>query len=135
MIVAAHQHRMLRFPHRETFRAVRRVVAGEKRKDASVSIVFTDDRFMKNMNKRYLRHNRITDVISFPLESAGGIEGEVYVNLDQARRQARDYGVTFHAEVKRLVVHGTLHLMGYRDSTPSLKARMSRREDYYLASL
>ncbi len=90
---------------------------------------------MKNMNKRYLRHNRITDVITFPLGAGRGVEGEVYVNLDQARRQARAYGVPFHAEVKRLVVHGTLHLLGYRDSTPSLKTRMSRREDHYLARL
>jgi rRNA maturation RNase YbeY len=110
-------------------------VAGENRKDASVSIVFTDDRFIKNMNKRYLRHNRVTDVIAFSLPEGRGIEGEVYVNLDQARRQARDYGVAFKNEVKRLVIHGTLHLMGYRDSSPSLKTKMSRREDYYLALL
>ncbi|HLA68780.1 MAG TPA: rRNA maturation RNase YbeY [Bacteroidota bacterium] len=135
MIVAAHQHRKLRFPHKETFRAVRHVVAGEKRKNASVSIVFTDDRFIKNMNKRYLRHDRVTDVIAFPLPDGPGVDGEVFVNLDQARRQARDYGVTFQTEVKRLVIHGTLHLLGYRDSTSSQKARMRRREDHYLARL
>ena len=135
MIVAAHQHGRLRFPHRETFQTVQRVVAGENRRDASVSIVFTDDRFIKNMNKRYLRHNRVTDVIAFSLPEGRGIEGEIYVNLDQARRQARDYGVAFKTEVKRLVIHGTLHLMGYRDSSPFLKSKMSRREDYYLARL
>lgn len=135
MIVAAHQHRKLRFPHRETFRTVRRVVAGEKLKDALVSIVFTDDRFMKNVNKRYLRHNRITDVIAFPLEIGHRIDGEVYVNLDQARRQAMDFGVSFQVEVKRLLIHGTLHLIGYRDSSPSLRARMTRLEDHYLAGL
>jgi len=66
---------------------------------------------------------------------AAARRSRIKVSQMKARRQARDYGVAFHAEVKRLVVHGTLHLMGYRDSTPSLKARMSRREDYYLASL
>jgi len=134
MIVAAHQHKTLRFPHKETFRAVRHVVAGEKKK-ASVSIVFTDDRFIKNMNKRYLRHNRTTDVISFPLQDGSELDGEVYVNLDQAKRQARDYGVTFRNEVKRLLIHGTLHLLGYRDSTSLLKKKMRRLEDYYLAKL
>jgi len=134
MIVAAHQHRNLRFPNKETFRVVRRVVTGEKKK-VSVSIVFTDDRFIKNMNKRYLSHNRTTDVIAFPLSDGPGPEGEVYVNLDQAKRQARDYNVTFHNEVRRLVIHGTLHLLGYRDSTPSLKKRMRRLEDRYLARL
>ena len=134
MIVAAHQHRNLRFPNKETFRVVRRVVTGEKKK-VSVSIVFTDDRFIKNMNKRYLSHNRTTDVIAFPLSDGPGPEGEVYVNLDQAKRQALDYNVTFHNEVRRLVIHGTLHLLGYRDSTPSLKKRMRRLEDRYLARL
>ena len=87
------------------------------------------------MNKRYLRHNRVTDVIAFSLPDGRTIGGEVYVNLDQARRQARDYGVGFQTEVKRLVIHGTLHLLGYRDSSPSLRTKMSRREDYYLARL
>ncbi len=134
MIVAAHQHKKLRFPHKETFRAVRRVVAGERKK-AAVSIVFTDDRFIKNMNKRYLKHDRTTDVIAFPLSEGRGTEGEVYVNLDQARRQAREYGVTFRDEVRRLVIHGTLHLLGYRDSTPAMKKKMRRLEDRYLHRL
>ena len=135
MIVAAHQNPTLRFPHGETYKAVRRVVAGERKKGVSVSIVFTDDRFIKNMNRRYLRHDRTTDVIAFPLGSGPGVDGEVYVNLNQAKRQAKFYGVPFHREVKRLVVHGTLHLLGYRDSSPGLKARMRRREDFYLERL
>ncbi len=134
MIVAAHQHQVLRFPHKETFRTVRRVVTGENKR-VSVSIVFTDDRFIKNMNKRYLKHDRVTDVISFPLGDEAGVNGEVYVNLDQAKRQAREYGVTFREEVRRLVIHGTLHLLGYRDSSASLKSKMRRREDFYLKKL
>ena len=60
------------------------------------------------------------------------IEGEVYINLDRARIQAREYGVGFADEVCRLVVHGTLHLFGYDDKTVALERHMKRREDRYV---
>jgi probable rRNA maturation factor len=63
------------------------------------------------------------------------IEGEVYVNLDRARMQAREYGVGFADEVCRLVVHGTLHLFGYDDGTVARERHMKRREDRYVGVL
>jgi probable rRNA maturation factor len=64
-----------------------------------------------------------------------GIEGEVYVNLDRARSQARTYTVSFGDEVRRLLIHGTLHLLGYSDATARGKARMKEREDFFLTHL
>lgn len=90
---------------------------------------------MKSINKEYLSHDRVTDVIAFPFQDGVGVDGEVYVNLDQARRQAKEYGVQFGNEVRRLLVHGALHLAGYRDSSKRLKEEMRRREDFYLVRL
>jgi len=89
------------------------------------------------MNKRYLRHDYVTDVIAFPLGEGRGAppEGEIYVNLDRARSQARAYGVSFAEETRRLVIHGTLHLLGYVDSNARRKAQMTKREDFLLARL
>ena len=81
---------------------------------------------------RYLNHDYATDVISFPLENGAVLEGEVYVNLDRARAQARVYGVSFSNEVARLVIHGTLHLVGYDDSTEKKAERMKAEEDYHV---
>jgi probable rRNA maturation factor len=111
----------------------RQVLRREGTRTATCSVVFTDDARIRGLNRRFLRSDRTTDVIAFPLHGRGEeIEGEVYVNLDQARRQSRRYHVTAKNEVGRLVVHGVLHLLGYRDKTPRQKARMTKRQEEYL---
>ncbi|MEW6509507.1 MAG: rRNA maturation RNase YbeY [Bacteroidota bacterium] len=115
-------------------RVVRGVVGGEGRRTASVTIVFIDGRRSALMNRRFLRHRGSTDVIAFPLGDTA-VEGEVYVNLDRARLQARTYGVSEANEITRLVVHGTLHLLGYDDSAGALRRRMKAREDRYVVAL
>ena len=92
---------------------------------------------MRRINRQFLRHDYVTDVISFPLGAGDepGAQGEIYVNLDRARRQAHEYGVTFAGETRRLLIHGMLHLLGYKDGTANQKARMSRREDLILSRL
>ena len=81
---------------RETIRIATRVLRAERRKQADLNIIYVDDRSMIRLNSAYLRHRNTTDVLSFPLSDHPGtkLEGEVYVNLDQARRQARRYRVT-----------------------------------------
>jgi probable rRNA maturation factor len=89
---------------------------------------------MRRINRRFLNHDGVTDVIAFPFHDGMGIDGEVYVNLDRARSQARTYRVRFGEEARRLLIHGTLHLLGYSDATSRGKARMREREDYFLAT-
>lgn len=111
------------------------VLLNEKR-NAELRIVFVDDDKIHNLNKRFLRHDKVTDVLSFPLEEQEGvIEGEIYVCIDQAERQAREYGVSIHQEISRLVIHGLLHLIGYDDTTPAKKSAMKEKEDSYLEQL
>lgn len=105
----------------------------EKVTDADCNIVFIGDRRMIALNSRYLQHRTATDVLSFSLgESGNGLVGEVYVNVDQARRQARFYGATYRSEIARLAIHGLLHLAGHDDRTPRQKEAMRRREDAFL---
>ena len=115
----------------------RRVLKSEGTHTATCNVVFVDDTRMIDLNSTYLKHTYATDVLSFPLHENDddSIEGEVYVNVDQARRQARTFRVSYKNELGRLVVHGVLHLLGYRDSTKRQTARMSRREEEYLLLL
>lgn len=120
----------------DTIRLAGQVLRREWGRRADVSIVFIDDQRMIELNSQYLHHNVTTDVLSFPLsDEANTLEGEVYVNLDQAQRQAREYGVTVHNEVARLVIHGLLHLVGYRDATKREKIRMTEMEEMFLSRL
>ncbi len=117
-----------------TITLARRVLAAEHQTRVRCSIVYINDRRMVALNTKYLHHEYTTDVLTFPLNDEGDREllGEVYINLDQARRQAGRYKVTIKCEVARLVIHGVLHLSGYNDTTRAQKKRMTELEDIYL---
>ena len=114
---------------------VRQVLRSEGRRRARVSVVFIDNAFSRRINKAYLGHDYATDVVSFPLEPESNLEGEIYVNLDRARSQAVAYGVSGTSEIARLVIHGTLHLLGYDDRTTGQSRRMKAREDALVDAL
>lgn len=137
MILVTNSHPSLRFPKKETLRALECVLKLEGVRHVEVSVVFVENRYIRRVNRKYLQHDYTTDVISFPLGEDGSpeVEGELYINLDRARSQAKVYGVTFAEETRRLLIHGALHLLGYRDATPRTRAVMTRREDEILARL
>lgn len=135
MIDVTHQHPRRRFSRKETLRVVGCVLRETRLNRLHLSVVFTDDRFMRRINREFLNHDWITDVIAFPLKDGTGVDAELYVNLDRARRQAQEYQVSMANEVGRLLIHGVLHLAGYRDTTRSEQARMRRTEERYLSRL
>ena len=113
-------------------RYVRRVLKKSKQLKASVNVVFVDSRLMRQLNRKYLSHDYGTDVLSFCLEKKGTLEGEIYINLDKARQQARMYKATFSHEVARLVIHGALHLVGHDDRVRTKAVIMKREEEKHL---
>ena len=135
MVEVVNNHRRLRFPRQETLRTVRRVIRGEKRLTDGITVVFVNRYFIRRMNRKFLKRNYATDVISFRLEDGLSKGGEIYINLDRARSQAREYRVSYGEEVNRLLIHGALHLFGYEDSTKRKRERMRKREEYYLTRL
>ncbi len=129
------EHRAASMYRDDSKRIVEHVLA-EERSEADVRIVFVDDDHIHSLNKYFLKHDTVTDVICFPLEEEDGIiEGEIYVCIDQAERQAREYNVTVRNEIGRLVIHGVLHLIGYDDATPEKKSAMTDKENTYLTQL
>lgn len=85
-------------------------------KDTFISVSIVDDKEMKLLNKKYMDRDYATDVLSFEIkekqEDGSLYLGDVIVNKDQAKRQARDYGNDFESEISELVGHGVLHLLG-----------------------
>jgi probable rRNA maturation factor len=127
-------HKSYRIRRKETLLMVNHVLKGEHILNSEISIIFIDDKNMLDLNKTYLKHKYNTDVICFPFNevSSKKIEGEIYINLNQARRQANEYKVTYSNEITRLVIHGVLHLLGYRDKNVRDKNRMMLLENQYL---
>jgi probable rRNA maturation factor len=83
--------------------------------DSELSISFTDDIRMRELNLSYRQINRTTDVLSFPQGEGPDFTllGDIIISLDTARRHSKSYGVTLHEELKKLVIHGVLHLLGH----------------------
>jgi rRNA maturation RNase YbeY len=106
----------------------------ERVKNAELSFVVVNSRTIRTMNKKFLGHDFITDVITFPLEQRG-VHAEIYINGQQAKRQARENGVTVQNEMTRLVIHGTLHAIGYDDTKKASKTRMDSIQERYVAEL
>lgn len=111
--------------------AIRLVLRGEGREAAIVSCAVVGDEEIHGLNRRFLRHDYPTDIITFPLEE-DPLEAELVISIDTARRQAREYAVTLREECARLAIHGTLHLCGFDDGTETQRAVMKEREEWYL---
>lgn len=95
-------------------RAVHHTLGAEGVVEGEVSVALLADPDIRELNRRHLGHDAVTDVISFALHAAGEpVLGDVYVGGDQARRQAEDEGVSAVEEMVRLAVHGTLHVLGW----------------------
>lgn len=116
---------------------VRSVLRGERRW-AMVSITFVGRDRMRLLNRRFTGRRGVTDVLAFPLASPGGrLVGDVYVCPWAARRSARRFGVPFRQEVARVLVHGTLHVLGHDhpEGDDRARSRMWRRQERYVAAI
>ena len=118
-------------------RVSHKVLKGEACEGEGIlSVILVDNPRMQQLNQRFLRKNKPTDVLAFPLDDDVGDEwGEVYISEDQARLQAQMYGVSFREEVARLIIHGILHLICYRDNDDPSRRRMTEKENLYLEQI
>lgn len=110
---------------------VRRVIAGTlkaERSRADIQALVTDDRRIRRLNKKFLKHDHATDVISFDT-------GDIVVSADTARRWAREHGIPYKEELARYLVHGTLHFLGYDDKKKNDHRRMHARQEALLKKI
>lgn len=106
---------------------------GEKRNFELVEVVFTDDDAILKINREYLDHDYVTDIVTFPYHDDGeGIEGTLYCCTPQIKRQSNEFDVSFEREILRVVVHGLLHLIGYDDGTGQERQQMHQLENKYM---
>jgi len=102
----------------------------------SLEINFVSKRTIEKINKIYLGHNYATDVISFNYSNeSNNLDGEIFICIDIAVENAKFYNVTPDNELKRLVIHGILHLIGFRDNTNKQKFEMSKEENFILQKI
>ena len=114
-------------------RLVETILSSEGVENGSVSIILCDRARHGELHRRYLRKEEPTDVLAFSLGEDDEFEGEVYVDVDTARERHTEFDSSFEDEIVRYVVHGTLHLVGFRDSVPSETQQMKQKENEYVS--
>ncbi len=106
----------------------------EQVKLQQLNYIFCSDEALLKINQQFLRHDFLTDVITFPLSAEGEpVEGEIYISIDRVRENAESLGISQQVELRRVIFHGALHLCGYRDKKKDEIAEIRQREDFYLA--
>ena len=103
-----------------------------------VTYIFCSSEVHRKMNIDFIGHDYFTDVITFDysdLKGEGIVSGDIFIDVDTVKDNARIYGATFTSEMHRIIVHGVLHLCGQKDKTPRAEKQMHRKEDKYLKLL
>jgi probable rRNA maturation factor len=105
------------------------VILSENKKEGDINYIFCDDDYILEINKQYLDHDYYTDIISFDYSVGNELHGDIFVSIDRVRENAVDFNVTFDEELKRVIIHGILHYVGYKDKTEEDEVLMRQKED------
>ncbi len=113
---------------------IRDTIIAENHRLKLLNFIFCSDAYLLNINQQYLNHDTYTDIITFDnSDTKQEIVGDVFISLDRIRENAKELDVNETDELHRVMIHGTLHLLGYPDKGKSAKALMTEKEDLYLS--
>ena len=116
---------------------IKTVYQNENVYDSHISIIFTNDELVSSLKNSFFRINELTDVIAFRLNdySEENVEGEVYISVERVFYNAKKYNEKKTNEISRILIHGILHLLNYKDNTKKGKNLMTEKENYYLTKV
>lgn len=107
----------------------------EEKSATEITYVFCSDEFLYQMNLDYLNHDTYTDIITFDYTENSFVSGDIFISIDRVKENAIKFNTTFLNELSRVIIHGVLHLVGYKDKTTEQKQVMRSKEDFYLTLL
>ena len=108
------------------------VLISERENINEVNFLFCDDSTITDYNKKYLKHNYETDIITFKYRDETTVESDIIISLESIQRNSLAFKCSYLSELLRVVIHGMLHLCGFQDKTKSQKLKMRKKENYYL---
>jgi len=120
---------------RRTTDWIKSIIGGEEKKCGDISFVFCSDEYLLEVNKKYLNHDYYTDIITFDYVESNLMNGDVFISVDRILENSKEFDTTFENELCRILAHGVLHLLGYKDKNTKDKKMMTFKEDYYLKQL
>lgn len=108
------------------------VIESEGKTLVAISFIFCSDDFLLKINQQHLQHDYYTDIITFDYCEGKLTSGDLFISVDRVKENADDLNIRFEDELHRVMVHGVLHLLGYKDKTTKHKAEMTTKENHYL---
>jgi len=125
-----------KIPHpRKTANWIKLSIQKEKGQPGDINYIFCSDRYLLDINKEYLNHNSLTDIITFDTRStkSSPISADIYISIERVKDNAKTLEIGFDSELHRVMIHGVLHLVGYKDKSKANKAQMRKKEEAYLS--
>lgn len=115
---------------------IKEAIQAEGFKLDELNYIFCSDQYLLQINQQYLNHDTYTDIVTFDnSENEGRITGDIFISVERTRENAQKFKVTEMRELQRVIIHGALHLLGYKDKTPADKTLMTQKEDFYLTKV
>jgi len=115
---------------------IKACILSEESSTGFINYIFCSDEYLRKININYLNFDNYTDVIAFDnSENTNEISGDIYISLERVKENSRKFLVNYNRELYRVMIHGILHLIGYKDKTKKDADLMRKKEDYYLSLL
>lgn len=114
---------------------IAKLIAAEGYKLEEINYIFCDDEYLHKLNLEFLKHDTLTDIISFDYSIGKIIYGDIFISIERVAENASDFSVSFLEELYRVMAHGVLHYCGYKDKSVDEEMEMRQKENYYLKQL
>ncbi len=114
---------------RETSIWIKEIALHHKKKVDEIAFIFCSDEKILEINKQYLQHDYYTDIITFDYTEDDLISGDIFISLDTVKSNSEKFGTDYEEELHRVIIHGILHLCGFKDKTPEEEKSMREKEN------
>ncbi len=110
-------------------------ITSENCKEGEINYVFCDDAYLHKLNVEFLKHDTLTDIISFDYSVGKELHGDIFISIERVKDNAKDFKTEIDSELHRVIIHGILHYCGYKDKTEVDEKEMRAKENFYLKEL
>lgn len=108
-------------------------ISSLKMEVGSINYIFCEDDYLLKINEKYLNHDTLTDIISFDYTENNRLSGDIYISVERVKENASSLSIAFDDELSRVLIHGILHFVGFKDKSQAEKSVMREQENYYLS--
>ena len=108
-------------------------ISTEDKELGEINYIFCDDKYLLKKNQEYLQHDTFTDIITFDYTEEKRLSADIFISIERVKENAIIFAVPFETELRRVIIHGILHLMGYKDKSAEDAETMRSKENFYLS--